>query len=84
MNKALSSRDFNQDTAAAKRAAKNGPVFITDRGEPAYVLMTIAEYRRLTGPSPRLSDLIGMADGADIDFELPPRSRDLPRPVDFD
>ena len=27
----LSSREFNQDTSRAKRAAKKGPVFITDR-----------------------------------------------------
>ncbi len=30
----LSSREFNQDTSKAKRAAKKGPVFITDRGHP--------------------------------------------------
>ena len=28
----LSSREFNQDTGRAKRAADSGPVFITDRG----------------------------------------------------
>jgi PHD/YefM family antitoxin component YafN of YafNO toxin-antitoxin module len=43
----LSSREFNQDTARAKRAAKKGPVFITTRGEPSHVLMSIEEYRRL-------------------------------------
>ena len=26
----LSSREFNQDTARAKKAARRGPVFITD------------------------------------------------------
>jgi len=31
----LSSREFNQDTSRAKRAAKRGPVFITDRGRPS-------------------------------------------------
>lgn len=44
----LSSREFNQDTGRAKRAAKNGPVFITDRGRPAHVLLTIEDYQRLT------------------------------------
>jgi hypothetical protein len=34
----LSSREFNQDTSRAKTAASNGPVFITDRGKPTYVL----------------------------------------------
>lgn len=45
----LSSRKFNQDASGAKKAAKNGPVFITDRGRPAHVLLTIQEYQRLTG-----------------------------------
>ncbi|MBP8928206.1 MAG: type II toxin-antitoxin system prevent-host-death family antitoxin, partial [Ottowia sp.] len=42
-----SSREFTRDVAAAKRAAANGPVFITDRGAPAYALVTIEEYHRL-------------------------------------
>lgn len=43
----FSSREFNQDTARAKRAAKSGPVFITDRGAPSHVLMTVEDYERL-------------------------------------
>lgn len=47
----ISARQFNQDVGGAKRAAARGPVVITDRGEPAFVLMTIDDYRRheLTG-----------------------------------
>ena len=45
----LSSREFNQDTSKAKRAAKKGPVFITDRGRPSHVLLTAEEYERITG-----------------------------------
>ena len=30
----ISSRDFNQDTSGAKKAAQAGPVYITDRGRP--------------------------------------------------
>ena len=33
----ISSREFNQDVSKAKRAAEQGPVFITDRGTPAHV-----------------------------------------------
>jgi len=44
----LSSRDFNQDTSGAKRAARRGPVFITDRGRPSHVLLTVEEYQRIT------------------------------------
>ena len=40
----LSSRAFNQDASRAKKAAKSGPVFITDRGKPAHVLLSIEEY----------------------------------------
>lgn len=45
----LSSREFNQDMSGAKKAARKGPVFITDRGRPAHVLMSIEDYRRLAG-----------------------------------
>jgi hypothetical protein len=31
---------FNQDTSGAKKAAERGPVYITDRGRPAHVLLT--------------------------------------------
>lgn len=46
----LPSREFNQDMTGAKKAAKNGPVFITDRGRPAHVLLSIETYRRRIGP----------------------------------
>ena len=40
----LSSRELNQDVGRAKRAARLGPVFITDRGRPAHVLLSIEDY----------------------------------------
>ncbi|WP_068400095.1 type II toxin-antitoxin system Phd/YefM family antitoxin [Kribbia dieselivorans] len=43
----MSAREFNRDVSAAKRAADKGAVVITDHGEPAYVLMSIRDYRRL-------------------------------------
>lgn len=75
----LSSREFNQDTARAKRAAKNGPVFITDRGKPSHVLLSIEEYERLERPreeskKPFRSLADAIADNrtdADFDFEFP-------------
>jgi len=68
----MSSREFNQDTSRAKRAAKQGPVFITDRGRPSHVLLTVEEYQRLTKGQKSIVDLLAMPDAADIDFE-PPR-----------
>ena len=43
----ISSREFNQDTSRAKKAASEGPVFITDRGKPAHVLLSIEDYQRI-------------------------------------
>jgi len=79
----MTSRQFNQDTAGAKRAAASGPVYITDRGEPAHVLLTFAAYERLVGAG-RLVDLLGEPAGVeDIEFDVPV-SRELPRPAAVD
>lgn len=78
----LSSREFNQDASRAKKAAKNGPVFITDRGRPAHVLLTVENYQRLSGASSSIVDLLAMPEGADTDFE-PPRASGLTKPVDL-
>ncbi len=68
----FSSREFNQDVSQAKRAAEAGPVFITDRGRPAYVLLRHAAYQRLAGPSKSLLDAIAMPGSDAIEFD-PPR-----------
>ena len=76
----LSSREFNQDVGKAKRAAKKGPVVITDRGKPAYVLMKHEEYRRLAGPEKKetLFDLLAQNEHeADFDFDPPHLSDDM-------
>jgi prevent-host-death family protein len=78
----MSSREFNQATSEAKRAANNGPVFITDRGRPAHVLMSIELYQRITGNQKKIADLLAMPSIADVDFEIP-FSRELARPADF-
>lgn len=78
----LSSREFNQDASRAKKAAKDGPVFITDRGRLAHVLLTIEDYQRLTGASSSIIDMLALPDAADIDFE-PPRAQDFAKPADL-
>jgi prevent-host-death family protein len=68
----LSSREFNQDTSRAKKAAADGPVFITDRGTPAHVLLSIEEYQRLTGGQGSIVDRLGLPPGIeDVEFEIP-------------
>jgi prevent-host-death family protein len=79
----LSSRDLNQDTSRAKRAAKKGPVFITDRGRPAYVLLNIDDYNKIAAKPRSIADLLACPEAAEIDFD-PPRLNFTPRPVDFD
>ena len=65
----LSSREFNQDTSRAKKAAQNGPVFITDRGRPAHVLLTIEDYQRMSAGTASIIDMLAMPGVEDIDFE---------------
>lgn len=80
----LSSREFNQDSGKAKKAALNGPVFITDRGRPAHVLLTIEDYRRLAGKGPNIVELLAFDGDLDDDaFLEEARLGDLTRPVDF-
>jgi len=78
----LSSREFNQDTGRAKKAAAQGPVFITDRGKPAHVLLSIGEYQRLAGTRRKIADALAMPGIADIEFD-PPRVTIESRPADF-
>ena len=68
----ISSREFNQDIGGAKRAAERGPVLITDRGEPAFVLMRFEAYRRLAGGVPRIRDMLDQPGVEEIEFD-PPR-----------
>jgi len=80
----LSSREFNQDTSGAKKAARRGPVFITDRGRPAHVLLTIEDYRRLAGSSVTLAEALAQREDAEFTFD-PPRLRGgIFKPADLD
>lgn len=65
----ISSRELNQDVTRAKKAAKNGPVFITDRGKHAHVLLSIEEYQRLTRQNRNVVDSLAMPGVADIEFK---------------
>lgn len=78
----LSSREFNQDSGKAKQAANEGPVFITDRGRPSHVLLSIEDYERLTGGSASIVEALAMAPDQDIEFEAP-RADVVIRPADL-
>ena len=78
----LTSREFNQDTSGAKKAASRGPVFITDRGRPAHVLLTIEDYRRLTGEHTSLAEALAQP-GADFGFDPPRLGSRIIKPADL-
>jgi prevent-host-death family protein len=78
----FSSRDFNQYASEAKKAADKGPVFITDRGKPAHVLLSIEQYWKLAGGQRTLAEALAQENGSEIDFD-PPRIDDLHRLPDL-
>jgi prevent-host-death family protein len=80
----LTSREFNQDTGGAKRAAQSGPVYITDRGRPSHVLLTFESYKRLAANQTSMIELLSEPRGIeDIDFEIPVIG-DAAEPARFD
>jgi hypothetical protein len=79
----FSSREFNQDRGRAKQATRWGPVFITDRGKPAHVLLSIDEYQRLTCGNATIVDLLGMPGVEDIEFD-PPKAVFPVRPAELE
>lgn len=76
----VTSREFDHDVDAAKRAANHGPVIITDHGRPSHVLLIFADYQELTRTAVTPADVFTMAE--DIDFE-PVRPADSIREVDM-
>ena len=77
----LSSREFNQDTSKAKKAAQKGPVFITDRVRPSHVLLSIGDYQEIPGHQASIVELLAMPGADQIDFEPPRLSGELYRPA---
>lgn len=77
----MTGRQFNQASSEARRLADDGPVFITDRGRPAHVLMSYEHYQKLKGSERNLADLLALDE--DINLDLPDRSKELPREADL-
>ena len=77
----LSCHAFDEDESRASEAARNGPVFITDRGHPTHVVLTMQEYQHLAGGQMTLIEALAQSDAADFDFD-PPRVKGLDRSAD--
>lgn len=68
--KSFSSREFNQDVSSAKRFARDEPVFVTDRGKPTHVLLSIDAYRQLAGKQEALPTMLSASEpiAANLDW----------------
>jgi prevent-host-death family protein len=76
----FTAREFNQDASRVKRASKDGPVFITDRGKPAHVLMTVAAFERLKAEQ-RKKPLVEFLESLDFEGLDLTRERDMGRDI---
>lgn len=80
----MSSREFNRDVSAAKRAALEGPVVITDKGEPSHVLLSISAYEELRRRGGTMADrLAGPPGSEDVEIPLPAREIEEFRDLDL-
>lgn len=79
----VSSRTFNHSVSQAKRDALKGPVFITDRGHPAHVLLSIEQYQKITEKKKNIIELLAMPGISDINFEPPRLNNGFYRPEDL-
>lgn len=78
--KRVTSRELNQDVSRAKRFALVEPVFITDRGRPTHVLVSIEAWRQLSGERENMTQLLAAPPGdAPLDRACLYRARDRAR-----
>lgn len=88
--KTMTSREFNQRTHEAQKAAREAPLLITQRGKPDLVIMSYREYEKVTAQSKTLLDVFSEGDAellaavADIELDIPPRRPYQRKPVEFD
>lgn len=74
----FTSQELMQDGASVLKAAMDAPVYITDDGQSAYVLLRADEYHLLTGKS--IVDMLSTHD--DVDF-APSRADVFIRPANL-
>lgn len=80
----VSSRFFNQDPTAVKRAALLSPVQITERGKVSHVLVSIEQYQKLTDSSENIVDLLVMPEGSAINFSPDKLNASTLKPAELD
>lgn len=78
----LSSRELNHDITKAKKASRMGPVFITERGKLAHVLLSFEEYRKIIQQRRSIAETLALPEASEIEFN-PPHAHIVIQPVDF-
>lgn len=82
----MTSREFNQQLGKAQKAAQKEPVIITNRGEPAYVLMSYETFEKQHKPTRTIAEAFAnyeVPEVADIELDIPPRTKLNRRPAEF-
>lgn len=80
MTTILTSREFNHHASEAKKSSLAGPVIITDRGRPTHVLLSFADYKKLSDPAgaqKTIVDLLAMPVGTGDEIEFDPPKAEL-------
>jgi prevent-host-death family protein len=67
--RSVTAQEFNRDVSAAKRAAYKEPVFVTKRGKPTHVLVSIDEWSRRSAASPIQALRAGFGAWAERDYD---------------
>ena len=78
----ITSEELRHDGPAALQAAETGPVNITEDGRCSHVLLTAAEYDRLSRAHEPLGDGLWGRGTDGEDLELPQRLLEEPREFD--
>lgn len=60
--------NFNRNPSQIKRLAAEGPVVVTEHDRPTLVVLSYADYEKLTASPSRLGSWLQMDE--DIDFEI--------------
>jgi PHD/YefM family antitoxin component YafN of YafNO toxin-antitoxin module len=79
----ISIEELEEDLERARSAAADGPVFITENGVPAFVLLTDEAYRKIDGNGESIADLLANPEAAEIDFDPPRMCDPTIRPADL-
>lgn len=65
---AVPATEFNRNPSHVKRLASQGPVVVTEHDRPTLVVLSFADYERLTASPSGLGSWLQM--GEDVEFEI--------------